>query len=368
MIKKLNWKESIHRIEASSYIACIGAGRNLKEMQERFKDSIVLSKIQYIADNDINKQNMKILIDNRKIQILGVENLLSVLDKNAIIIITCTHYQDILEQLQQYDIYENVDIYVYTYLWRVYYADIALKKEIPLKLRLSDKPIIPKTIHYCWFGGKPLPDKYKRWMESWHKYCPDYKIIEWNESNYDIAKNSFMKQAYESKKWAFVSDYARVDVVCEQGGIYLDTDVELLQGLDDLLYQRGFAGFECSQYVNFGGGFGAVAGNRIMQGIRHLYDELYFDTGTCQMQMIASPIIQTNYLLNYGLQLNGEYQILNNEITIYPEKMFFGKSFISKQTHLKPYTRAIHHYDGSWLDEKAWNWHNELEKEMNSNI
>ena len=98
--------------------------------------------------------------------------------------------------------------------------------------------MIPKVIHYCWFGGNPLPEEAKRCIESWKKYCPDYKIIEWNENNYDVNSNEYMKSAYKEKKWAFVSDYARIDVVYKYGGIYMDTDVELVKGLDNLLNDR----------------------------------------------------------------------------------------------------------------------------------
>lgn len=99
---------------------------------------------------------------------------------------------------------------------------------------------IPKIIHYCWFGGNILPDKVQKCIESWKRYCPDYKIICWNESNYDVNKIRYTKEAYKEKKWAFVSDYARLDIIYENGGIYLDTDVELICGMDILLQNDVF--------------------------------------------------------------------------------------------------------------------------------
>ena len=104
--------------------------------------------------------------------------------------------------------------------------------------------MIPKVIHYCWFGGNSLPEEAKRCIESWKKYCPDYKIIEWNENNYDVNSNEYMKAAYKEKKWAFVSDYARIDVVYKYGGIYMDTDVELVKELDSFLKDRMYCGWE----------------------------------------------------------------------------------------------------------------------------
>lgn len=104
--------------------------------------------------------------------------------------------------------------------------------------------MIPKKIHYCWFGGNPLPDSAKSCIASWRKFCPDYEIIEWNESNYDVNKIRYTQQAYACRKWSFVSDYARLDIIYQHGGIYLDTDVELLRPLDSLREYEGFMGFE----------------------------------------------------------------------------------------------------------------------------
>ena len=111
---------------------------------------------------------------------------------------------------------------------------------------------IPKIIHYCWFGGGTISPENRKCMESWEKYCPDYKIIEWNEQNFDISKNRYVQQAYEAKKYAFVSDYARLAVVYEHGGIYLDTDVELVRPLDELLEHKGFIGMEHSAPSPYG--------------------------------------------------------------------------------------------------------------------
>ena len=125
--------------------------------------------------------------------------------------------------------------------------------------------MIPKIIHYCWFGNGPIPEKDKKCINSWKKYCSDYKIIQWNEKNYDITKNKYMNQAYQQKKWGFVPDYARLDIIYTYGGIYLDTDVEIIKSFDSLLSNRGFAGFERPDYVNLGLGFGAEAENIIIK-------------------------------------------------------------------------------------------------------
>ena len=127
--------------------------------------------------------------------------------------------------------------------------------------------MLPKVIHYCWFGGGEKTELIQKCIASWRKYCPDYQIIEWNEANYDVNKHSFMRDAWRAKKWAFVSDYARIDILYQHGGIYLDTDVELIKSLDPFLEYRFFAGFESESHVAFGLGFGSEAAHPVLKDI-----------------------------------------------------------------------------------------------------
>ena len=112
--------------------------------------------------------------------------------------------------------------------------------------------MIPKIIHYCWFGGKPFPSAVQKCIDSWKKYLPDYEIREWNETNYDLDKCKFAKEAYDQKKWAFVTDFVRLDVVYQYGGIYFDTDVEVIKSFDDLLNNKAFLGFDDDCMFNTG--------------------------------------------------------------------------------------------------------------------
>lgn len=352
MLEKVNWKLFIDDIENCEYIICIGAGKGLRRMEEIFGETSLVKKIKYVADNDHNKQGTEIVLNKTNIVIQSVPSLLPVVTQNVVIVITSFYCLDILAQLESYDEFSQVKKYYYTHIYGAYLDDIAMKKQIPDNIRLSEQILIPKVIHYCWFGRTPIPEKYKVWMRSWKKYCPDYEIIEWNEDNYDITKNQYMLQAYENKKWGFVSDYARLDIIYNFGGIYLDTDVELIKNIDDLLYQRGYVGFECDEYVNTGLGFGAVAGNMMIKGMRDSYDEYSFVDAEGNINLTPCPIIQTEYLLTQGLQQNGEYQILRDELTIYPEKMLSGKGGNSRQITLMPYTCSIHHFAASWMDEK----------------
>lgn len=217
---------------------------------------------------------------------------------------------------------------------------------------------IPKKIHYFWVGGAPKPESVLRCIDSWKKYCPDYEIIEWNENNYNFRKNQYMAQAYEMKKWAFVSDYARMDVIFEHGGIYLDTDVELIRNFDTLLTQDAFMGFEeegnGEYFVNSGQGFGAVPGHEIVRKMRDYYDSLLFLREDNSLNMTPSPQYTTQVLRSFGLvQENMQQQL--PQMTIYPTDVLCPKNFKTGKIHITENTYSIHHFDSSWWsDEKKF--------------
>ena len=151
--------------------------------------------------------------------------------------------------------------------------------------------MIPKVIHYCWFGKKELPTQYKEYMKSWKKYCPDFHIVQWNEDNFDINSNQYCRQAYDSKQWAFVSDFARLKIIYENGGIYLDTDVELVKTIDDLLTNKAFIGFQNAYEVNTGLGFGAEQHNEAVKEMLSLYEHRKFISINGEYNKIPCPAV-----------------------------------------------------------------------------
>lgn len=214
---------------------------------------------------------------------------------------------------------------------------------------------IPKIIHYCWVGGKPKPQSVLYCIESWKRRCPDYEIREWNESNYDFTKNEYMRQAYEAKKWGFVPDYARLDIVYEYGGIYLDTDVEMLRSFDELLEQDGFMGFENTgdgeYFVNCGHGFGAVPHHEVIRTARDLYDTISFLNADGTPNLLASPHFTTQTLREFGLvQENRDQQLPG--MTVYASDVLCPKNFRTGKIKKTPRTVSIHHFTASWVDEK----------------
>lgn len=212
---------------------------------------------------------------------------------------------------------------------------------------MNSYQMIPKIIHYCWFGGTELPDLAIKCIESWKKYCPDYKILRWDESNYDIKKNRYMLEAYQNKKWGFVPDYARLDIIYSYGGIYLDTDVELIKSLDDLLYYDAFAGMERLGVVNFGLGFGASKGNSIIKILLDDYDKLKFIRSDGTLNLIPSPQIQTRKLKSLGLieaNINQKIETLQ----IFSTEYFCPIDYATNVMKRTQNTYSIHHYAASW--------------------
>lgn len=221
--------------------------------------------------------------------------------------------------------------------------------------------MIPKIIHYCWFGGTPEPKEVKKCIDSWKRYLPDYKIIRWDESNYDVTKNSYMEQAYNEKKWAFVSDYCRLDVVYQHGGIYLDTDVEVVKSFNTLLCLPMFCGFESRDWeilkywriemeesVSFGLGFGAVAHHPILEEILNLYANLQFYNNDGSLNLISCPYYQTLVLKKHGMKQNGECQVID-DCHIFSAEYFSPQSNVTdKMLFLTDKTYSIHHFSSTW--------------------
>lgn len=210
---------------------------------------------------------------------------------------------------------------------------------------------IPKTIHYCWFGRNPKPKLAEKCIKSWKKHCPDYEIIEWNEDNFDITScPPYVRQAYEAKKWAFVTDYVRLKVVYDHGGIYMDTDVELINRLDSLLCHQAYFGFEDGMNIATGLGFGAVKGNALVLEIMKDYEGLSF--GIPGAPIIACPKLNTKVFLRHGLIQENRTQYLDGDVLILPTEYLCPKSMIDGIVRKTQNTYSIHHYDSSWITEE----------------
>ncbi len=210
--------------------------------------------------------------------------------------------------------------------------------------------MIPKTIHYCWFGGNPLPNDTKKYIETWRKYCPDYELVEWNESNFDIHSNKYVEQAYESKKWAFVSDYVRLYAIYYHGGVYMDTDVEVTQSLDEFLEYRGFTGFETPRNP-LTGTMACEKGNELIGEVLEGYSHREFINPDGSFDMTTNIIPFREICLRHGFEMNNCYQKVDG-FAIFPNDYFCAYNFRKRQHFKTENTHTIHHFAGSWIPKR----------------
>lgn len=209
--------------------------------------------------------------------------------------------------------------------------------------------MIPKIIHYVWLGGKPLSAFAKKCIKSWKKFCPDYEIKQWDESNFNIHQNLYCKQAIEEKKWAFASDYIRLKVLYEFGGIYLDTDVEILKSLDDFLQNKAFIGFETEKFLSTAI-IGAEKNNKWIETFLNDYNNRKFKKPNGDLDLTTNVVVATKLTTkNYKqFKLNNQKQNLDN-LTIYPKDYFSPLDYSINEIVLTKNSTAIHHFNGSWL-------------------
>lgn len=213
---------------------------------------------------------------------------------------------------------------------------------------------IPKIIHFCWFGRNSLPVSAEKCIKSWKAKCPDYQIIKWTEENFNISECPlYVQQAYEARKWAFVTDYARLKIIYTYGGIYLDTDVELLKSLSPLLDNSAFFGFEDETYVATGLGFGAVAGAPILLELMKDYDAIQFFKENETYDLMSCPIRNLHVFIKYGLVQNNKLQRLKEGSLILPTDYLCPLDTKTGLLHKTENTFSIHHYSATWCDKET---------------
>ena len=216
--------------------------------------------------------------------------------------------------------------------------------------------MIPKIIHYCWFGRNEKSQLLLDCLESWKKWFPDYEIIEWNEDNFDVNINTYTSEAYNAKKWAFVSDYARLYIVYYNGGIYFDTDVEVVRNFSHMLTRYGYLGFENTsndpngKTVNTGLGFAAAPKDEVIKALMDDYENISFIREDGEMDLTPCPERNTSVLKSLGLKTDGSMQRLGNLI-VYPFDYFCGMDIANSHRHITDNTNTIHHYDASWKEK-----------------
>lgn len=211
---------------------------------------------------------------------------------------------------------------------------------------------IPKTIHYFWFGNNPKNELIRKCMASWGKYLPEWKITEWNENNYDVNKNQYMSEAYHCQKYAFVADYARFDILYRYGGIYLDTDVEMIKPFPQkILQNQAFTGVESNHKIAPGLIFACMPYNPIVKEILSRYNNEHFlHDGEMNTKTVVDYV--TEVFVEHGFKANGKEQIVEG-FHVYPCEYFCAYDFDIREFYPTEKTISMHRYNATWVTKKS---------------
>lgn len=213
---------------------------------------------------------------------------------------------------------------------------------------INEKYGIPKVIHYCWFGGKKKPSLVEKCIKSWEKHLNGYEFIEWNENNFNVNSNKYVKEAYEAGKFAFVSDYVRINALYNYGGIYLDTDVEVLQSFDPFLICDSFWGFEEKNFIATST-IGAKKENKLIKTFLDYYNDKSFLLNDGKANTLTNVAIISEIIEKYGVKLDGTYQQIDGIGTFFPQNYFSPYDYINCYLKTTDNSYAIHHFYKSWL-------------------
>lgn len=316
---------------------------------------------------DNGKRGQKLQIFGCNYCIHGVDFLKTV--KQGVILLCGTTYLDeMYEQLVSMELPDEVECFIMPLIWAV--SDGRDNSDI-VNLLYSEKNCHPgfkdkieKKIHCFWFSGERKPPKYQRCIDSWHRVCPDYEIIEWNADSYDCGKKLFVKQAYEKKKWAFISDYARLDVIYHYGGIYLDMDVELFKDFEPLLQFDAFFNFGMRHMIELGSGFGSSRYNPFIGSLLQLYENAEFldANGTPQITKYVQPVWINDSFSKAGFKLNGDMQLVDDMLLL-PRRFYTPKDDFFLYNYLQcDETRGIHHFNSEWQPDEYLKQRKEMMK------
>ena len=347
-------------IDKSNKIVIFGTGVvGSTVTPEIIKQCNINDRVECCIDNDKTKWNTSIKMFDRDIKIYSPE-ILKNLQAKITILITISRYKSAYEQLLVMKETKEFDCYIIPAMCIENFHNMGNKGVI----KTSNKQLISKKIHYMWFGNNPIPSNLQKCIDSWYKSCPDYEIIRWDERNYNVHKNIFVSQAYDNQKFGFVPDYARIELLYEYGGIYLDTDVELQRSLDELLYQEAFCGVEKWQVINFGGCSGAVKGHKSLEPFLASWKkrELVRYDGT--LDNSSSGLIDTTIALQYGYKVNGENQTING-MNIYTYDYFHPYDYMSGKLEKTNDTFSIHQFHGGWIGDRAREENNKAMEQYN---
>ncbi len=320
------------------HVVLYGAGASTRLLLQSYYELFPEKSVEFIIDGN-DKLDGKFCVVNKDIQIkiISLKYFCEKWGEKArqfTLLLTAYYSLFFIKDLDRIEALDQVEAYVYSFI---------AEKSAPEKFRLreTDKPRIPKIIHYFWLGDSALPDEYKRNIETWRKFCPDYEIMEWNESNYDFSRFRYAREALENKQYMYVTDVARKDILYTYGGIYFDTDVELLRPADDLLYHEAFIGIDDGGQVNSGSGLGSVKHNKMIRAMMELYEEIPFVREDGSFNQLYNTFYETKLLIENGFRIQNQYQKINT-MDCLPREILMPEGVIGLHSNYTEKTVARH--------------------------
>ncbi len=338
-------------------LIAFGASSYLQNICKPYPELNLANNIECIVDNDPKKWNGIYTLDGKEIPIYAPTFFEKEPNNSfTIIISSCEYSYDIWKQLDLIPNLKDVECFVLPLL----ISEHSDNDSFEFKSESSE--IIPKIIHCFWFSKSEKDKLSKMCLESWKKTNPDFEIKEWNSENYDIEKNNYMKKAYENRKWAFVTDYARMDVINQYGGFYFDLDVELYKSLNEIRNHKMVIGFGVDRGIE-GAAFGAQKKCNIVCEMLDIYENLEFDLERIEKGEIQ-PFFLSKIFINNGFLLNGKLQEKDG-ICLLPKEYFSNKDFLSGIIKRDICSIGVHHYASGWKDEKTREHENRQMKQIN---
>lgn len=354
-VKFVNCKiENFERIVETKKIVCFGASRVMQNYYEKYTRWFAewSDRILFFIDNDTEKWNKEYILGSRAYSVYPASKLNDMFDKDIIIVIT-TSLQYILSICSCLENFSNLDICECFSLALILNQERIDDTAVTPLLHAKTSIINSRTIHTFWFSQDRIPQEYQKCLDSWKRYCPNYEIRIWDSNSYDVTKNEYMYEAFRKENWAFVSDYARLDIVYQYGGIYMDMDVEVLRNLDDLLKLQCFFGIDLWNYIDLGTGFGALKGNSLIKRLLDRYNDLRFCLEDGSLNRIPQPRLLQDTFLAYGYQPKRDSQLINdtaflstNLLNVYEGKEFLNPYHFSRKEYL------VHWHNAGWWSKE----------------
>lgn len=326
-------------------IIAFGASEFLKLISLNYRELELGRCIDCVADNDGKKQGGSILIDGYEKTIISPGRIIEYGESQAAVLISSDVYAyEIYCQLEEMLEGKDMEIFVLSLMISEHTDEISDVNAMVARER--NGTIIPKIIHYFWFSGEKKTEMAKRCIESWERACPDYELMEWNADNYDVSRNAFAHEAYMQKKWAYVTDYARLDTVFMHGGVYLDLDVVLHKSIDALMGHDFFIGFGPVRDIE-AAAFGATPGCKIVGEMRGIYKNMSFDPERSMGLLQLQPVLLDRFFEKKGFSINGRYQEKDG-IAIYPRDIFSARNWFTGEYEFTEASLGIHECAGGW--------------------